>query len=208
MSDDTSPLAINFCSCVRTRALLEAHGSGNVCPRCGNRMIPLPSEEQHSTEESDLDDESDASDLTNFSNSNNFEEMEFERALLQFQEIPFNLTPFSGLPGEDFDAFLSKFNSFCDVNNKPLDYKVKRLPFVLSGRAYKIYDSLSPALKDNFEDLCQELRLHFACSNLPNDVAHQKLQALRMLPGSSVQDFYEKFTMYSASIDVSQGSVI
>ena len=28
-----------------------------------------------------------------------------------------------------------------------------------------------------------------------------------MLPGSSVQDFYEKLTMYSANIDVIQGSL-
>ena len=137
-------------------------------------MISPTNEDPNINEESDLDDEPDASDLTNLSNSNSFEEMELERALLRLQEIPFNSTPFSGLPREDFDAFLSKFNSFCNVNNKPLDYKVKRLPIVLSGRAYKIYDSLSPALKENFGDLCQELRLHFGCSNLPSDVAHQK----------------------------------
>lgn len=207
MSDETVPLTINFCTCVRTRALLEARGSGNFCPRCGNRMIPPPADEQNLTEESDLDDESDASDITNFSNSDRLEEMELERALLRLQEIPFNLTPFSGIPGEDFDAFLSKFNSFCAVNNKPLDYKVKKLPFVLSGRAYKIYDSLSPALKENFDGLCQELRLHFGHLNLPSDIAHQKLQALKMFPGSSVQDFYEKLTTYSANLDVSQGSL-
>ena len=110
------------------------------------------------------------------------------------------------MPGEDFDVFLAKYNSFCTINNKPLDYKLRKLPFVLAGRAYKIFTSLPQNIKEDFNDLCNELRLHFGKLNLPHDIAHQKLQALKMTPGTSVQDFYEKLTTYSAYLDVSQDS--
>ena len=112
MLDETLLLLDQYCVCINTKNLSLA--TGNICPRCRRRKRLQPDEISLDTDESDFENESLENNIATLSYSEDSQDknMDIERAILRLQEISFNLPPFSGLPGEDFDVFLAKFNSF------------------------------------------------------------------------------------------------
>ena len=212
MTEDLGTINVRYrhCSCVSTRALKEALGGGNICPRC-NKIVPpenliirsLSVEEESfdSTPSPNLSRSSSQSSI-----STEEEQMEFDNLILRLQEranLPFKLNPFSGSENEDLDSLLNKFDTFCTQHHKDDAYKAAQIPLLLTGRAYKVYKNFSDVTKDDYELVCQELQLNFGPLELPPEIAYPQLSKLKMDPKSTVQTFFEKLTTQGRRLDVS-----
>ena len=75
--------------------------------------------------------------------------------------IHFKICSFSGTENEDVDEILHKFDSCCDENGHDNIYRAQKLPFLLSGKAYRMFKNLSEDDKKDYEEICRQLKLNF-----------------------------------------------
>ena len=193
-----------YCRCVRTRTWQLDIGAGNICPRC-NKLILL----EEDNNDSELPSNTSSSIHTNSSSftddDSEMQEMDWDNLFLLLQErvdVPFKISPFSGKSDEDIDSLLNKFDAYCEQHDKDNEYKTRRIPFLLTGQAYKIYKNFTDEVKANYVAVCRELQLNFGPLTLPPEIAYPQLSKLKMTNGTKVQSFYEELTSMGAAPEV------
>ena len=171
-----------YCRCARTRNWQLDIGAGNICPRC-NKIIPLEEENDDSEPPSYSSSPVHTSYSSSTDDNSEMQEMDWDNLFLRLQErvdVPFKISPFSGKPEEDIDCLLNKFDAYCEQHDKDNEYKTRRIPFLLTGRAYKTYKNFTDEVKANYVAVCRELQLNFGPLMLPPDIAYPQLSKLKM----------------------------
>ena len=108
---------------------------------------------------------------------------------------------FSGLPGEDIEAFFQKFHRWAKLYINNDDDKLEFLPLFLHDKAYEAYSALSEDVKHRYDDL--ELALINSFTNNEFSILDgYKLTDLHMTPTDSVTSFYRKFNNQANRHDV------
>ena len=117
------------------------------------------------------------------------------------QNGTFNQT-FSGKVDEDIDAFLSKFDRFCDINYRDKAYKLQTFPLLLDGRAYTLYQELPDEIQQDYTTLTANMKQYFATTVLPPLHAFETLYSQKMANTETVQQFFENILKKSKNLNI------
>ena len=114
----------------------------------------------------------------------------------------FKLSPFKGGKDQSIESYIDKFNQFCETNGKDEQYKINNFKMYLDGRAYKLYESLPQATKNNWDLLADQLKQYFAPTQLPPVQAFEHFHSLKMKTKETVQEFFERIIEGTKNLEV------
>ena len=114
----------------------------------------------------------------------------------------FRQPSFKGSEGENIEAFISKFDQFCAINGKNDRYKTQVFPTLLDGRAYTLYQDLSPDLQQDYPALINQMKQYFAETPLPPLHAYETLYTQKMADSETVQKFFENLIHKSKHLNI------
>ena len=116
--------------------------------------------------------------------------------------LPIKIPTFSGKDDEFIESLIDKLDSYATDHNEDNDFKLRRLPYLLKGRAHEVFVNLPESIKGDYERLISELRLNFGTPQLPSELAYKSLSSLKMDGGETVQIFYEKLLRNSKHLQI------
>ena len=114
----------------------------------------------------------------------------------------FNHPLFTGEKDQNIETFLNKFDRFCEINNKNVDYKLQSFPLLLEGRAYILYQDLPDETKQDYDMLTENMKQYFASTELPPLHAYETLYTQKMTKADTVQKFFEKILDKSKKLNI------
>ena len=115
-------------------------------------------------------------------------------------ELQIKIPLFSGNPEEDIESLILNFNTYCNNTGKNDQYKAAHIPLLLKGEAHAVFRSLPQGDKENYEEICKQLRLNFGVVQMPGEVAYPLLTKLKMT--TTVQEYLNQFRKLCTNLDV------
>ena len=74
---------------------------------------------------------------------------------------------FTGDKNQNIEAFFERFENWCENHHHNDGYKARYFVFCLDGAAYTCYKSLPQAVRDNYQQLKEQLITYYAPTQLP-----------------------------------------
>ena len=104
---------------------------------------------------------------------------------------------FRGDKAQCVEEVFSKSVLFCEINNLDQTYKSRNIGLCLTGGAVFLYERLPVDVKDDYQQLKNQMIEFFGTQKLPSDVTYERLNSLTLENFENMQLFYESIIVQS-----------